>query len=79
MLPYTERGAVWVILYLPFILAPLFALSLPPTRDHRRAPEGSAAGPAAENYLKPRPSFLSAASSAAERGALNARIREAAR
>jgi predicted ferric reductase len=33
---YTVRGAVWVILYLFFILAPLFALltgSLPPTRD----------------------------------------------
>ena len=26
MLPYTVHGAVWVILYLPFILAPLFAL-----------------------------------------------------
>jgi predicted ferric reductase len=36
MLPYTVRGAVWVILYLFFILAPLFALlagTLPPTRD----------------------------------------------
>ena len=36
MLPYTVRGAVWVILYLFFILAPLFALLagiLPPTRD----------------------------------------------
>jgi predicted ferric reductase len=36
MLPYTVRGAVWVILYLFFILAPLFALlagALPPTRD----------------------------------------------
>jgi hypothetical protein len=69
MLPYTVHGAVWVILYLPFILAPLFAAmagSLPPTRGHRRAPEGSAAGPAAENYLKPRPSFLNAASSAEE-------------
>jgi predicted ferric reductase len=36
MLPYTVRGAVWVILYLLFILAPVFALlagSLPPTRD----------------------------------------------
>jgi len=33
---YTVRGAVWVIVYLFFILAPLFALlagSLPPTRD----------------------------------------------
>src|SRR6195256_3946591 len=33
---YVVRGAVWVILYLFFILAPLFALvagSLPPTRD----------------------------------------------
>src|SRR2546430_1006495 len=26
MLPYTVRGAVWLILYLFFILAPLFAL-----------------------------------------------------
>ena len=26
MLPYTVRGTVWVILYLFFILAPLFAL-----------------------------------------------------
>jgi hypothetical protein len=64
MLPYTVhtvQEAVWVILYLPFIVAPLFALmagSLPPTRDHRRAPEGSAARPAAESYVKPRPSFL---------------------
>ena len=36
MLPYTVRGAVWVILYLFFILAPVFALLagiLPPTRD----------------------------------------------
>jgi predicted ferric reductase len=36
MLPYTARGAVWLGLYLLFILAPLFALlggSLPPTRD----------------------------------------------
>jgi predicted ferric reductase len=36
MLPYTMRGAVWVILYLFFILAPVFALLagiLPPTRD----------------------------------------------
>ena len=36
MLPYTVRGAVWLILYLFFILAPLFALlagTLPPTRD----------------------------------------------
>src|SRR6476620_1429815 len=36
MLPYTVRGAVWLILYLLFILAPLFALlagTLPPTRD----------------------------------------------
>jgi predicted ferric reductase len=35
-LPYAVRGAVWVILYLFFILAPLFALlagTLPPTRD----------------------------------------------
>src|SRR6516225_6451325 len=33
---YTLRGAVWIIVYLVFILAPLFALltgSLPPTRD----------------------------------------------
>ena len=57
MLPYTVhtvQEAVWVIPYLPFIVAPLFALmagSLPPTRDHRRAPEGSAAWPAAENYV----------------------------
>ena len=36
----------------------LTAGSLPPTRDHRRAPEGSAARPAAESYVKPRPSFL---------------------
>jgi predicted ferric reductase len=36
MLPYAVRGAVWVTIYLLFILAPLFALlagSLPPTRD----------------------------------------------
>src|SRR5580698_2839279 len=36
MLLYTARGAVWIIVYLLFILAPLFALlggSLPPTRD----------------------------------------------
>ena len=36
MLPYTVRGTVWIILYLFFVLAPLFALllgSLPPTRD----------------------------------------------
>jgi predicted ferric reductase len=36
MLGHTARGAVWVIVYLLFILAPLFALltgSLPPTRD----------------------------------------------
>lgn len=36
MLPYTVRGAVWLILYLFFILAPLFALlagTLPPTRN----------------------------------------------
>ena len=36
MLSYTVRGAVWVILYLLFILAPLFALlagAWPPTRD----------------------------------------------
>jgi predicted ferric reductase len=36
MIGYTVRGAVWVILYLLFVLAPLFALlagSLPPTRD----------------------------------------------
>jgi hypothetical protein len=36
MLPYTVRGAVWVILYLLFILAPLFTLlagALPPARD----------------------------------------------
>jgi predicted ferric reductase len=36
MLPYTARGAVWLIVYLLFILAPLFALlggSLPPARD----------------------------------------------
>ena len=35
MLTYTVRGAVWVILNLCFILAPLFALLvgiLPPTR-----------------------------------------------
>ena len=35
-LRYAMRGATWVILYLLFILAPLFALlagSLPPTRD----------------------------------------------
>ncbi len=36
MLLYTRRGAVWIILYLFFVLAPLFALlagSLPPARD----------------------------------------------
>lgn len=36
MLGYTVRGAVWIIVYLLFILAPLFALlvgSLPPARD----------------------------------------------
>src|ERR1700735_3560851 len=36
MLPYTARGAVWLLLYLLFILAPLFALlggSVPPARD----------------------------------------------
>jgi predicted ferric reductase len=36
MLPYAVRGAVWVIFYLLFVLAPLFALlagSFPPTRD----------------------------------------------
>jgi predicted ferric reductase len=36
MLLYTKRGAVWIILYLFFVLAPLFALmagSLPPARD----------------------------------------------
>jgi predicted ferric reductase len=36
MLLYTRRGAVWIIIYLLFILAPLFALllgSLPPARD----------------------------------------------
>ncbi len=36
MLLYTKRGAVWIIVYLLFILAPLFALlagSLPPPRD----------------------------------------------
>ncbi len=36
MLPYTVRGAVWLILYLFFILAPLFALlagTLPSPRD----------------------------------------------
>src|SRR5262249_11144608 len=36
MLFYTARGAVWLIVYLLFILLPLFALlrgSLPPTRD----------------------------------------------
>jgi len=35
-LRYAVRGAIWVILYLLFILAPLFALlagSIPPTRD----------------------------------------------
>src|SRR5450755_395400 len=35
-LRYAMRGAAWVILYLFFILAPLFALlvgPLPPTRD----------------------------------------------
>src|SRR6202142_3061660 len=33
---YSLRGAVWILVYLLFILAPLFALltgSLPPTRD----------------------------------------------
>jgi predicted ferric reductase len=36
MFGYTVRGTVWVIVYLLFVLAPLFALlagSLPPTRD----------------------------------------------
>jgi predicted ferric reductase len=36
MLIYTRRGAVWIIVYLLFILSPLFALltgSLPPARD----------------------------------------------
>src|SRR5580658_4336090 len=36
MLLYTRRGAVWIILYLFFVLAPLLALlagSLPPARD----------------------------------------------
>src|SRR5580704_6468859 len=36
MLPYTARGVVWLVVYLLFILAPLFALlggSLPPARD----------------------------------------------
>jgi predicted ferric reductase len=36
MLDYAARGAVWVAIYLAFILAPLFALmlgSLPPPRD----------------------------------------------
>ena len=36
MLRYTMRGTVWVIVYLLFILAPLFALllgTLPPPRD----------------------------------------------
>src|SRR5271169_5154199 len=36
MLLYTRRGAVWIIIYLLFILTPLFALllgSLPPARD----------------------------------------------
>jgi hypothetical protein len=59
---HTVHEVVCVILYLPFIVAPLFPLiagSLTPTRVHRRAPEGSAAGRAAENYVKPRPSFLS--------------------
>src|SRR5215472_9323819 len=35
-LHYSVRGALWVFIYLFFILAPLFALltgSLPPTRD----------------------------------------------
>ena len=35
-LPYSLRGAVWILVYLLFILAPLFALlagSHPPTRD----------------------------------------------
>jgi hypothetical protein len=38
MLGYAARGAVWVAIYLAFILAPLFALmlgSLPPARDFR--------------------------------------------
>src|SRR5579872_2042516 len=36
MLLYTRRGAVWIIVYLLFILSPIFALltgSLPPARD----------------------------------------------
>jgi predicted ferric reductase len=36
MLGYAARGAVWVAIYLAFVLAPLFALmlgSLPPPRD----------------------------------------------
>jgi predicted ferric reductase len=36
VLPYSARGAIWLILYLLFILAPLFALlagPLPPARD----------------------------------------------
>ena len=36
MRSYTTRVAVWIVLYLLFILAPLFALlagTLPPTRD----------------------------------------------
>jgi predicted ferric reductase len=36
MLLYTRRGAVWIVLYLFFVLAPLLALlagSLPPARD----------------------------------------------
>ena len=35
-LPYSLRGAVWILIYLLFILAPLFALlagSHPPTRN----------------------------------------------
>src|SRR5277367_693789 len=35
-LPYSLRGAVWILVYLLFVLAPLFALlagSHPPTRD----------------------------------------------
>ena len=35
-LPYSLRGAVWILIYLLFILAPLFALlagSHPPARD----------------------------------------------
>src|ERR1700727_3909631 len=36
MLLYTKRGAVWIVLYLFFVLAPLFSLlagSLAPARD----------------------------------------------